>query len=139
MNMSQMNLYFDGYPGGCVMTVALDADVKYKLLQCVTPVSDGKNVMHMLISIRKARGVPRRAIDYGLFGLQTRQAAGYDVRIWNGMKPDGGGAYSRYDKLVLKYRAFYRGWVDRVGVSEPPCASLTGAGRAVLSGAREQR
>ncbi|MDW9246461.1 putative phenylpropionate dioxygenase, large terminal subunit [Burkholderia cepacia] len=30
------------------------------------------------------------------------------------MKPDGGGAYSRYDKLVLKYRAFYRGWVDRV-------------------------
>ncbi len=54
MNMSQMNLHFDGYPGGCVMTVALDADVKYKLLQCVTPVSDGKNVMHMLISIRKA-------------------------------------------------------------------------------------
>ncbi len=108
MNMSKMNLHFDGYPGGCVTTVALDADVKYKLLQC---------------SIRKAHGVLRRAIDYGLFGLQTRQAAGYDVRIWNGMKPDGGGAYSRYDTLVLKYRAFYRGWVDRVGVSEPPCAS----------------
>jgi len=30
------------------------------------------------------------------------------------MKPDCGGAYSKYDKLVLKYRAFYRGWVDRV-------------------------
>jgi hypothetical protein len=30
------------------------------------------------------------------------------------MKPDGGGAYSKYDKLVLKYRAFYRDWVDRV-------------------------
>lgn len=52
-----------------------------------------------------------------LFGLQTRQAAQYDVKIWNGMKPDGGGAYSKYDKLVLKYRAFYRGWADRA-VSE---------------------
>ena len=46
--------------------------------------------------------------------LMGLQAAGYDVKIWNGMKPDGGGAYSKYDKLVLKYRAFYRGWVDRV-------------------------
>jgi len=114
LNMSQMNLHFDGYPGGCVMTVSLDGDFKYKLLQCVTPVSDGKNVMHMLISIKKVGGVLRRATDYVLFGLQTRQAAKFDVKIWNGMKPDGGGAYSKYDKLVLKYRAFYRGWVDRV-------------------------
>ena len=114
LNMSQMNLHFDGYPGGCVMTVALDGDAKYKLLQCVTPVSEGKNIMHMLISIKKVGGALRRATDFVLFGLQTRQAAGYDVKIWNGMKPDGGGAYSKYDKLVLKYRAFYRGWVDRV-------------------------
>ncbi|ALX17255.1 hypothetical protein P350_37340 [Burkholderia cepacia JBK9] len=80
----------------------------------MTPVSDGKNVMHMLISIKKVGGVLHRATDFVLFGLQTRQAVGYDVKIWNGMKPDGGGAYSKYDKLVLKYRAFYRGWVDRV-------------------------
>ncbi len=115
LNMSQMNLHFDGYPGGCVMTVALDGDVKYKLLRCVTPVSDGKNVMHMLISIKRVGGVLRRATDYLLFGLQTRQASGYDVKIWNGMKRDGCGAYGKYDKLVLKYRAFCRGWADRVG------------------------
>ncbi len=68
----------------------------------------------MLISIKRVGGALRRATDYVLFGLQTRQAVGYDVKIWNGMKPDDGGAYSKYDKLVLKCRAFYRGWVDRV-------------------------
>ena len=39
------------------------------------------------------------------------------------MKPDGGGADSKYDKLVLKYRAFSRGWVDRGASSERQGAS----------------
>lgn len=48
---------------------------------------------------------------------------GYDVRIWNGMKLDGGGVYSWYDKFVLKYCVFYCGWVVCVGVSELFCVS----------------
>lgn len=116
LNMSQMNLHFDGYPGGCVMTVSLDGDFKYKLLQCVTPVSDDKNIMHMLISI-KGGGAP--APRDRLHAVRTADQTGSAVRRQNlnGMKPDGGGAYSKYDKLVLKYRAFYRGWADRA-VSE---------------------
>jgi aminopyrrolnitrin oxygenase len=114
LHMKQMNLHFDGFPAGCVMTVSLDGDLKYKLLQAVTPVRDGETVMHMLIAIRKRAGLPRRLADLILYGLQTRVAASYDVAIWNGMQPDGGGAYSRYDRLVLRYRGFYRRWVDRV-------------------------
>ncbi|WP_394829175.1 Rieske 2Fe-2S domain-containing protein [Pendulispora albinea] len=114
LNMSRMYLTFDGYPGGCLMSVTLDNEEKYKLLQCVTPVDTRENVMHALIAIPR-RGRFRDLANYVLFGLQTKSAAGADVQLWNAMKPDGGGAFSRYDSLVLKYRSFYKQWVDRVG------------------------
>ncbi len=119
LNISKMQLHFDGYPGGCIMTVSLDDQVKYKLLQCVTPVDKNETVMHMLITMKKADGMLRNAANLIMFGLQTRQAAGYDVAIWNSLKTDGGGAFSKYDQLILKYRAFYRRWVNKVGQDQP--------------------
>ncbi|MBU8900885.1 2Fe-2S ferredoxin [Corallococcus sp. H22C18031201] len=119
LNMSRMNLHFDGYPGGCIMTVSLDGDMKYRLLQCVTPVDKDETVMHMLLAIKKGSGVARSAANFVLFGLQTWGAAGYDVAIWNNMKSDAGGAFSKYDQLILKYRAFYRRWVNKVAQEQP--------------------
>nr|AAD46368.1 PrnD [Myxococcus fulvus] len=116
LSMSRMQLHFDGYPGGCIMTVSLDGDVKYRLLQCVTPVDKEETVMHMLLAIKKGDGVVRSAANFILYGLQTWAAAGYDVAIWNSMKADGGGAFSKYDQLILKYRAFYRRWVNKVAL-----------------------
>ena len=114
LDMEKMNLHFDGYPGGCIMTVRINDELKYKLLQCVTPVNEDKTVVHMLIAMKKASKLRQNALNYVLYGLQTKMAARHDVAIWNSMKPDGGGAYSKYDKLVLKYRAFYHSWVDKV-------------------------
>src|SRR6218665_1000962 len=119
LNISKMQLHFDGYPGGCIMTVSLDDQVKYKLLQCVTPVDKNETVMHMLITMKKADGAFRNAANLIMYGLQTRQAAGYDVAIWNSLKTDGGGAFSKYDQLILKYRTFYRRWVNKVGQEQP--------------------
>ncbi|WIG92883.1 Rieske 2Fe-2S domain-containing protein [Myxococcus sp. SDU36] len=119
LSMSRMQLHFDGYPGGCLMTVSLDGDMKYRLLQCVTPVDKDETVMHMFLAIKKGEGVVGSAANFILFGLQTWAAAGYDVAIWNSMKSDGGGAFCKYDQLVLKYRAFYRRWVNKVALDHP--------------------
>ncbi|KYF52562.1 Rieske 2Fe-2S domain-containing protein [Sorangium sp. So ce854] len=119
LQMSKMSLRFDGYPGGCIMTVLIDDEEKYKLLQCVTPVDKDETRLHVLITIKKDSSLLRSASNYVLFGLQTKVAAGYDVAIWNAMKSNGGGAYIKYDQLVLKYRAFYRSWVDKVVQEQP--------------------
>jgi len=115
LNMSRMYLISTGYPGGCLMTVTLDNDEKYKLLQCVTPVDTRENVMHALIAIPK-RGRFRDLANYALFGLQTKSAAGADVQLWNAMKPDGGGAFQPLRRPGPQVPGvLQRSGVDRVG------------------------
>lgn len=137
LQMSQMNLQFDGYPAGCVMTVSIDGVPKYKLLQAVTPIADGETTMHMVIAIYKRAGWTRRLADLVLYGMQTRVAASYDVAIWNQMNAEAGGAYSKYDRLVLKYRSFYRSWVDRVE-ADGENALRSGEARALTLKQRER-
>ncbi len=114
LSMSKMSLFFDGYPGGCVMTVLFDGDEKFKVLQCVTPIDKEETRLHATIMVKKGDKFWRNVANYILFGLQTRVSVGDDVALWNAMKPTGGGAYIKYDQLVLKYRAFYRSWVNKV-------------------------
>jgi len=95
LNMSRMYLIFDGYPGGCLMTVTLDNDEKYKLLQCVTPVDTPRERDARADRDPEARAVPGPGQLRALRPGRPSRRQGADVQLWNAMKPDGGGAFSR--------------------------------------------
>lgn len=114
LNVNKVGVRYSGFPGGLVVTILINGEVIYKTLTGITPADDNELVWHGLIAIKKSGKISTDLINYIVFGVQSRLAAGQDVAIWNTMKSDGGRFFTRYDQVMLKFRAFYRSWVDKV-------------------------
>lgn len=103
----------DSWAAGCRMTAWNDEEERFKTLWCLTPVAENQTIVQTLGMIKKTGNLARDIIEYIAFVWQSQHAIGQDVPILNALKSDGGGAYVKNDRLLLKFREFYRSWIGK--------------------------
>jgi phenylpropionate dioxygenase-like ring-hydroxylating dioxygenase large terminal subunit len=114
LDVSRVQAQFSGFPGGSVLTVLINGQVMAKVLSSITPIDEYETVWHGTMALKKTDKIWTDALNYIVFGLQTKTSSMQDVAIWNTMDSGGGRFFTRYDQGVLKFRTFYRSWVDKV-------------------------
>lgn len=119
LNVEKISIRAESWPGGHIVTVSLNDEPKFTSLVAVTPVAEMETVQQVLLLVKKTGSWWRNLAYYALFGLQTKGSGMQDVPIWNRMKPDGGGAYTKNDRGVLEFRKFYEKWVEIAEQGQP--------------------
>ena len=109
-NAESYKLQVNGWPSGYIATAFINGEERAQLLTALTPIAENKTVWQLLVMLKKT-GKPWMDI---LYGLQGQVNSALDVPVWDTMKPDGGGAYVKADRGILKFREFYQSWVDKV-------------------------
>lgn len=133
LNVSQVQAQFSGFPGGAVLTVRINGQVMIKVLSSIAPIDEYETVWHGTMAFKKTNKIWMDALNYIVFGLQTKTSTIQDVAIWNTMDSEGGRFFTRYDQGVLKFRTFYRTWVDKVSPEYAKRRLSPGTNRHTLS------
>ena len=82
----------------------------------LTPVAENQTIARYTMMVKKTGFFLLDILYYVLFGWQHEVVAAEDVPIWDMMKPEKGGAYTKHDRGILKFREFYQRWVNKVEV-----------------------
>ncbi|ARV57257.1 hypothetical protein BZZ01_00210 [Nostocales cyanobacterium HT-58-2] len=104
----------DGWPSGHIATGFVDGEERFKIMDCIIPVAENETISEVFVTVKKTGKFWLDIVYYLVFGLRSKSGATQDVPVFNTIKPDGGGAYVKYDLGVLKFREFYQSWVDKV-------------------------
>jgi nitrite reductase/ring-hydroxylating ferredoxin subunit len=111
LEMDQVSIFLESWPTGHILTISFDGALKYYALIAITPVSENFTIQHFILMVKKTPSFWRNLAYYILFGLQSEASGRQDMPIWDKLKAAGGGAYTKNDLGVLKYRDFYNKWV----------------------------
>ena len=116
LNATTFTVPTDTWPSGHRATGFVNDKEKFVALMALTPVAENQTIARYTMMVKKTGFFLLDILYYVLFGWQHEVVAAEDVPIWDTMKPEKGGAYTKHDREVLKYREFYQSWVDRVEV-----------------------
>jgi nitrite reductase/ring-hydroxylating ferredoxin subunit len=106
--------HIDGWPSGCSVTNLMDGEERFKLLFCTTPVTENMTIAHYLVTLKKTGKFWLDILYFLLLGWQIKMVIGTeDIPVLSDLKSDGGGAYVRHDRGILKFREFYQRWVNK--------------------------
>jgi aminopyrrolnitrin oxygenase len=114
LNAENITVRADAWAGGHIVTVFINGKERYKVLNSLTPLNQNESIWEVLVVSKKTSFFLQNLFYCLVFGLQNQISTGEDVPVWNTMKSDGGGAYIKHDRAVLKFREFYQTWVDKV-------------------------
>lgn len=114
LNAQAFTFHMNVWPSGYTIKACADDEEIYKAFICTTPIAENKTIGHYLMTLKKTGKFWRDIPFYLLFGWQSRVVSAQDLSVWNTLKSDGGGAYVKHDRGVVKYRKFYQRWVDKV-------------------------
>ena len=116
LNTGIITIQTYSWPSGLAGTSFIGGEEKWQFLILTTPVAKNKTVVKYLIMIKKSNFFWQNILNYLFVRWQNKITFMEDVMIWNNMKQDAGGAYTKHDRGVLKFMEFYQRWVDQVEV-----------------------
>jgi aminopyrrolnitrin oxygenase len=104
----------ESWPSGHVDWVYFNEQEAFMTLASITPITENKLLFNVIYAVKKRGNFIVDLIYYLLFGVYNASvSAKEDVLIFNTMKPDRGGVYVKTDRSVMKFREFYRHWVEQ--------------------------
>ena len=106
----------DSCPSVNLVSGFVNGEERFRVLDAMTPVSATKTIWHALLMINKSGKLWLDTLNYFALGLQSKVSAVQDVKIFNTLNPERGGAYVMHDQSILKYRDFYQIWENKVNV-----------------------
>src|SRR4028118_2121749 len=107
-------LQVDSWPSGHSITAFMDSVETFKILNAPTPLTEDEAIVHVLLMVKKTGKLWLDIVYYLLFIWQIKVVTTEDNQIFDNTKLGGGGVYINHDVGVLKYREFYKLWVDKV-------------------------
>ncbi len=111
-----MTLYAHSWPSGYIGKSIVNGKEIYLGLTGITPIAENKTIWHVLVMVKKT-GFFLYDMTVSLsLGWQNQIAAEADKPVFDTMKLDGGGAYIKHDRGVLKFREFCQKWVDKAEI-----------------------
>ncbi|MCC5669181.1 aromatic ring-hydroxylating dioxygenase subunit alpha [Nostoc sp. CHAB 5784] len=116
LNSETFRLTLDTWPSGHLLTIFVEGKERFQALVAINPIDENNTIEYTLNMIDKTGLFWHDLVSYVVFGWQNYFTSSEDIPLWNTMKPNGGGAYTKLDHTVLKYREFYQKWVNKVEV-----------------------
>jgi aminopyrrolnitrin oxygenase len=116
LNSETFMLTLDSWPSGHLLTVYLEGKERFQALVAINPIAESNTIEYALNMVNQTGFFWQNWISYAVFGWQNYLVSAEDIPLWNTMKPNGGGAYTKLDHSVLKYREFHQKWINKVEV-----------------------
>ncbi|WP_437663417.1 Rieske 2Fe-2S domain-containing protein [Sorangium sp. So ce1182] len=113
LDAREMRVRLSYFPGGGVITMIINGEIIFRMLTSITPIDVHETVWHTTFAFKKTAKIWSDAVNFVVFGLQTKATFLQDIAIFSTLKADGGRFFTRYDEGVLKFRAFYTRWVHK--------------------------
>lgn len=118
IRLDMVVMYTDSWPSGHVMRVFVSGVERLHSLLTVTPVSKNRTLWHLVSATLKTGNLLLDPVLHAGFTVSNYLATGDDQLILNTIDQSKGGAYTKLDKGVLRFRSFYQSWVDKVEWAE---------------------
>ncbi|BAZ21974.1 putative dioxygenase Rieske iron-sulfur component [Kalymmatonema gypsitolerans NIES-4073] len=113
IKFKKMTHIIDTWPTGHVLTMLFDDREVMRVMLGSTPINANHSIGVALVRVKKTGNFLLDIIFYMLFAWQSKVSSKKDLPIWGTMKIDGGKIFVKDDYLLLKFREFYRKWIDK--------------------------
>jgi phenylpropionate dioxygenase-like ring-hydroxylating dioxygenase large terminal subunit len=121
---TRFQLLVDGWPAGQRFTIYVDGQEIGKVLMGITPTAERQTTQRGWALVKKTPKRWKTFLYYLLFYAQTRGGTAQDIPIYNTTGTGIKQMYVKYDTTLLRFRAFYQSWVDRVDSASAADAEL---------------
>lgn len=116
MDAEKFTARIDCWPTGHITTIFLKDVEKFKVVDCITPITENETIIECLLMVKKTNNIFLNIIYFLFFLLQNKVAASEDRLVFNNTKSDTKRNYVKYDIGIIEFRKFYQKWVDKVEI-----------------------